>query len=208
MLAASIIGLIGPAFETDCAIIIPIMGIFAGATIISLLDRAIPHLHRISGIDNETARSNGSISKTLLFVLAIALHKIPEGIATGISFGSENIDAAITVAASISLQNIPEAVIIVAPLFAIGISPKRVFCISFFIAAISIASVLVGCALTASFSAVMPFMLAAAGGAMLYVISHEMIPETHSHGYEKPATFAIISGLVLVIVLQRILQMV
>ena len=78
-------------------------------------------------------------------------------------------------------------------------------CISFAIAAVSIASVLAGCALTAVFAGAMPFMLAAAGGAMLYVISDEMIPETHSHGYEKPATFALISGLLLVIILQRLL---
>ena len=207
MLAASVIGLIIPAFDAEggCALM-PIAGTFTGAAVISLLDRIIPHLHKIAGLDTETHRSNGSISKTLLFVTAIALHKVPEGLATGVSFGTGNIGDVITVAGSISLQNIPEAVVIVTPLFAVGVATRRVLFISFSIAAISIASVLAGCALTAVFSGVMPFMLAAAGGAMLYVISDEMIPETHSHGYEKPATFALIAGLILIIVVQRIID--
>ena len=146
------------------------------------------------------------MDKTLLFVAAIALHKVPEGIATGVSFGSGDMGGALTVAGSISLQNIPEAIVVVAPLFAIGVTYLRVVCISLAIAALSIMSVLTGCVLANVFSGVMPFMLAAAGGAMLYVISDEMIPETHSHGYEKPATFALISGFVLVVVLQRLLQ--
>ena len=205
MLAASILGLIAPAFETQDGILLAICGTFAGAGLISILDRIVPHLHRIAGIDTEAHRSNGSIGKTLLFVTAIALHKIPEGLATGVSFGTGDVGDIITVAGSMSLQNIPEAIVIVAPLFAIGVAAGRVVCISFAIAAISIVSVLAGCALTAIFAGAMPFILTAAGGAMLYVISDEMIPETHSHGYEKPATFALISGLLLVIILQRLL---
>ena len=207
MLAASVLGLMAPAFEIETGgLLLPIAGAFTGAAAISFLDRMIPHLHRIAGLDIETHHSNGSISKTLLFVAAIALHKIPEGLATGVSFGTGDVGDVITVAGSISLQNIPEAIVIVAPLFAIGVVPKRVLCISFAIAAVSMVSVLTGCVLTAVFSGLMPFMLAAAGGAMLYVISDEMIPETHSHGYEKPATFALISGLILVIALQHLLQ--
>jgi ZIP family zinc transporter len=208
MLAASVLGLIAPAFEFsgDNSVLLAICGTFLGAGFISMLDRFIPHLHRIAGLDTETHRSNGSIGKALLFVTAIALHKIPEGLATGVSFGTGNIGDILTVAGSISLQNIPEAIVIVTPLFAIGVTAKRVLCISVAIATVSIVSVLVGSALTTLFSGAMPFMLATAGGAMLYVISDEMIPETHSHGYEKPATFALISGLILVIVLQRLLQ--
>ena len=205
MLAASILGLIAPAFEVQGGILLALCGTFAGAALISMLDRLVPHLHRIAGIDTETHRSNGSIGKALLFVTAIALHKIPEGLATGVSFGTGDIGDIITVAGSMSLQNIPEAIVIVTPLFAIGVAAGRIVCISLAIAAVSIASVLAGCALTAVFAGAMPFMLASAGGAMLYVISDEMIPETHSHGYEKPATFALISGLLLVIILQRLL---
>ena len=206
MLAASILGLIAPAFETQDGILLAICGTFAGAGLISILDRIVPHLHRIAGIDTEAHRSNGSIGKTLLFVTAIALHKIPEGLATGVSFGTGDVGDIITVAGSMSLQNIPEAIVIVTPLFAIGVAAGRIVCISMAIAIVSIVSVLAGCALTTVFAGAMPFMLAAAGGAMLYVISDEMIPETHAHGYEKPATFALISGLLLVVILQRILS--
>jgi ZIP family zinc transporter len=208
MLAAAFLGLIAPAFEAGGGggLLLATIGTFAGAALISLLDRIVPHLHRIAGIDTETHKSNVGISRTLLFVTAIALHKIPEGLAAGVSFGTENVDDILTVASSISLQNIPEAIVIVTPLFAIGIAAKRVICLSFAIAAISVVSVLTGCALISIFSSIMPFMLAAAGGAMLYVISDEMIPETHAHGYEKPATFALLSGILLVVIMQRLLQ--
>ena len=207
MLAAAVFGLVTPAFGgPGGGLLLAVAGTFCGAGFASLLDRVVPHLHRIAGIDAETHRTNGTIDKTLLFVAAIALHKIPEGLATGASFAAGDVGDAITVAGSITLQNIPEAVVIVAPLFAIGLTPARVMCISFAVASVSVASVLAGCMLAGFFADAMPFMLAAAGGAMLYVISDEMIPETHSHGYEKPATFALISGFVLVVIIQRLLE--
>jgi ZIP family zinc transporter len=102
------------------------------------------------------------------------------------------------------LQNIPEAFVIVAPLFAIGVKSPRIIIISLVIALVSIASVLAGYALVSVFAGALPFLLAAAGGAMLYVISDEIIPETHAHGFEKPATFALIIGFLLVLALQNI----
>lgn len=207
MLAAAILGLLAPAFEAPGpkGLLLALLGTVAGAALISVLDRIVPHLHHLAGLDSEEHKTNRGISRTLLFVTAIALHKIPEGLATGVSFGTEELGDILTVAGSISLQNIPEAIVIVAPLFAIGISSKRVIGVSFIIATISIISVLTGRGLVTIFSDVLPFMLASAGGAMLYVISDEMIPETHSHGFEKQSTFALIAGLLLVIVMQRII---
>ena len=207
MLAASSFGLIAPAFGcSGRGILLAVAGTFCGAGLASILDKVVPHLHRIAGIGAEPHRSGGSREKTLLFVAAIALHKIPEGLASGASFAAGDVGDAITVAGSIALQNIPEAIVMVTPLFAIGLTAVRVMCISFAVALLSVASVLTGCMLACVFANVMPLMLAAAGGAMLYVISDEMIPETHSHGYEKPATFALLSGFVLVVVIQRLLQ--
>lgn len=203
MLAAAVLGLLAPAFDGN-EICVPIVGAFAGAGLISLLDRIVPHLHRLAGLDGESHPTNGSISKTLLFVAALALHKIPEGLATGVSFGTENIGDVLTVAGAISLQNIPEAFVVVAPLFAIGVGPRRVVGFSLSIALVSIVSVLSGYALVSVFSNVLPFLLASAGGAMLYVVSDEMIPETHAHGYEKEATFSLLFGFLLVLALQRI----
>jgi ZIP family zinc transporter len=177
----------------------------AGAGFISLLDRFIPHLHKLAGIDFEEHRLNGSISKSLLFVAALAIHKIPEGLSVGVSFGTGDIGDVLTISLAISLQNIPEAFVIVAPLFAIGVKSSRIVAISFAIAAVSIICVLTGFVLVSLFVGVLPFLLAAAGGAMLYVISDEIIPETHAHGYEKPATFALITGFLLVLAFQQIL---
>lgn len=206
MLAASVLGLIEPAFSAGgWSLCLASVGIIAGAGFISFLDKIVPHLHRIAGIDSESHKGNGSISKTLLFVAAIALHKIPEGLATGVSFATENVRDVLTVATSMSLQNVPEAIVIVTPLLAVGISFPRVINISIAIAAVSAVSVLVGCGIASFFSGIAPFLLAAAGGAILYVVSDEMIPETHSHGCERAATFALIAGLVIVIVLQRFL---
>ncbi|MGN0846962.1 MAG: ZIP family metal transporter [Kiritimatiellia bacterium] len=206
MLAAAVLGLLAPAFEASgaCGLALALGGTLAGAAFISVLDRIVPHLHHLVGLDTEEHRTNRSIGKTLLFVSAIALHKIPEGLATGVSFGTGVAGDIFTVAGAISLQNVPEAVVIVAPLFAIGVSTGRVIGISFAIAALSMASVLCGSLLVSVFASVLPFMLAAAGGAMLYVVSDEMIPETHAHGYEKPATFALIGGLLSVVVIQRL----
>ena len=205
MLAAAVLGLLLPAFDTTkSGMLVALVGAFAGAGLISVLDRITPHLHHIAGVETEV-HHNGRIGKTLLFVAAIALHKIPEGLASGVSFGTGNLGDVMTVAGSISLQNIPEAAVIVAPLFTVGLRARRVLAISLAIAVISMVSVVFGFALVSVFAAALPFLLAAAGGAMLYVISDEMIPETHAHGFEKEATFALISGFLLVLSLGRVL---
>lgn len=206
MLAAATVGLLASAFTPEPeSILLAVAGAFTGAAVISFLDRIIPHLHRIAGVEFEKHRSNGAISKTLLFVAALAIHKIPEGMAVGVSFGTGDIGDVMTITMAISLQNIPEAFVIVAPLFAVGVKSPRIIAISLGIAAVSVCSVLLSYALVSVFTAVLPFLLAAAGGAMLYVISDEIIPETHAHGYEKGATFALITGFLIVLALQSVL---
>ena len=202
MLAAAVLGLLEPAFADAANMLLPVAGTLVGAGLISLLDRFVPHLHRIAGLDTEEHRANGSISKTLLFVAAIALHKIPEGLATGVSFGSDSTGDVMMVATAMSLQNMPEAFVIVAPIFMLGVGMWRVIMLSCAIACISMVSVVLGFALISVFSSSVPFLLAMAGGAMLYVISDEMIPESHAHGFEKPATFSLIAGFLLVLVLK------
>lgn len=208
MLAASVTGLLAPAVSDSSfpGMFLAVAGTFLGAGFIGGLDRVVPHLHRLAGIEASSAGEKKGTAKILLFVTAIALHKIPEGLATGVSFGTQNLGDIITVAGSISLQNIPEAIVIVAPLFAVGVKPGRVVGISFAIAAVSVISVVCGYFLVSLFAVAQPFMLGAAGGAMLYVIGSEMIPETHAHGFEKRATFALVAGLMTVLVLQRLLE--
>ena len=207
MLAAAILGLIIPAVELDNPLAMPlcIAGVFLGAFFISILDRITPHLHHLAGTKDTETHNNRSLDKTLLFISAIALHKIPEGLAAGISFGTGEINDILSVTGSISLQNIPEAMVIIVPLLSVGISIKRTLLIAAGIGGISILSMLTGCGLVLLMQGILPMILGLAGGAMLYVISDEMIPETHSHGYEKPATFALISGFMLILLLQQLL---
>ena len=168
MLAAATAGLLTEAFAAGAhATCLAVAGAFAGACIISVLDRIVRHLHKIAGIDFEEHRSNGSISKSLLFIAALALHKIPEGLAVGVSFGTGDVGDVLTVAGAITVQNIPESFVIVAPLSALGVGRSRIIAISLAIAAVSIVSTLCGSALVSVFSSALPFLLAAAGGAML-----------------------------------------
>lgn len=208
MLAAAIIGLILPAMETEGKFSLPmtIVGVLVGAALVSILDRITPHLHKLAGLDQEEHKNNQGTGKVLLFISAIAIHKLPEGLAAGVSFGTGNTGDVLTVTGSIALQNIPEAMVIVAPLLAIGVTIRRTLLISVGIGIISILGMGAGYGLITITKILMPFFLAFAGGTMLYVISDEMIPETHSHGFEKQATFSMIGGFLLVLILQKLLE--
>ena len=207
MLSASTVGLLAPAFGPDGGgILLPLLGAFLGAALVSVLDCIVPHLHTLTGLDYETHKDNRSVSKGLLFVAAIALHKLPEGLAAGVGFGTGDIARVASLAGAISLQNLPEAFVIAAPLLAIGVSAGRIMLISLGIACVSMVSVLCGYLLVSLFAGALPFLLAAAGGAMLYVISDEVIPETHSHGFEKSSTFALLAGFLLVLAVQRLVN--
>lgn len=197
MLAAAVLGLIIPATEYGgkMNILIVIIGIMAGAVFLSLIDRIVPHLHLLAGVDKEKYGADTEhLNKILLFVMAIAIHNLPEGIAAGVSFGTGNIGDALTVAGGIALQNIPEGMVIIAPMLAAGISKKRTFLIALSTGLVEVAGTLIGYFAISLSTAILPFALAFAGGTMLYVISDEMIPETHSHGYEKGATYSLLIG--------------
>lgn len=197
MLAAAVLGLIIPATEYGgkMNILIVIIGIMAGAVFLSLIDRIVPHLHHLAGVDKEKYGADTEhLNKILLFVMAIAIHNLPEGIAAGVSFGTGNIGDALTVAGGIALQNIPEGMVIIAPMLAAGISKKRTFLIALSTGLVEVAGTLIGYFAISLSTAILPFALAFAGGTMLYVISDEMIPETHSHGYEKGATYSLLIG--------------
>ena len=143
----------------------------------------------------------GDTVKVMLFVMAIAIHNLPEGIAAGVGFGSDNIGNAVTVALGIALQNIPEGMIIVSPLIMAGVSKWRVFLIASFTGVIEIVGTLIGFTAVSVATAILPFALAFAGGTMIYVVSDEMIPETHSHGYEQMATYSLLFGFITMLIM-------
>ena len=196
MLAAAVFGLILPSLEYGgrYAIVVTIIGFFAGAAFLSLLDVLVPHMHAFVGIHAESHPENAHVSRVLLFIAAIAIHNFPEGIAAGVSFGSGSIAEALVIAGGIALQNIPEGMIIVAPMLAAGISPRRTFLCALCNGLVEFVGTILGYLTVAVSSAVLPFALAFAGGTMLYVISDEMIPDSHAHGNERGATYALLIG--------------
>lgn len=195
MLAAAVLGLILPSLEYGgkWGILITVGGIFAGAFCLNLIDKLVPHLHKLVGADDE-GHNNAKLSKVLLFVTAIAIHNLPEGIAAGVGFGSGNNAQALLIAGGIALQNIPEGMVIIAPMLAAGASPRRTFILAMLTGVIEVLGTLIGYFAVSLASAILPFALAFAGGTMLYVISDEMIPETHAHGVERGATYSLLIG--------------
>ncbi len=208
MLAAAVIGLILPSLEHggEFSLLVTIAGVFCGALCVNLIDKLIPHLHRLSGVDQEEhPDGQNRLDKVLLFVIAIAIHNIPEGIAAGVGFGTGNNVEALTIAGGIALQNIPEGMVIIAPMLSAGMSNRRTFVIATIAGVVEVVGTLLGYfAITVS-SAILPFALAFAGGTMLYVISDEMIPETHAHGSERGATYSLLLGFCLMLVLDVLL---
>ena len=205
MLAASTLGLIVPAFELGTT---PwwfvVVGVMAGALFLNVLDLVTPHLHHITGLDAEEHRNNSTLNHIMLFVMAIAIHKFPEGIAAGVSM-SEGEEASWTVSLGIALQNIPEGMVIIAPLLLAGVTRIRTFVISIAIGLLEVIGVWTGFAMGNVSAAMLPVMLGLAGGAMLYVTSDEMIPETHAHGYQKQATYALLLGFMTLLLLEKLL---
>ena len=207
MLAAAVLGLILPSVEYGgkWGLLTTVAGIFAGALCLNLVDKVVPHLHRLMGEDIE-AHHNANLSKVLLFVTAIAIHNLPEGIAAGVSFGSGDVSQAVLIAGGIALQNIPEGMVIIGPMLAAGVKPGKTFVCAALTGLVEVAGTLMGYLAVHLASAILPFALAFAGGTMLYVISDEMIPETHAHGGERGATYALLVGFCLMLVSDVLLE--
>lgn len=206
MLAAAVIGLILPSVELGgkWGLLYAIVGIFAGAFCLNLMDKLIPHLHRLAGADNET-HNNSNLNKVLLFVLAIAIHNLPEGIAAGVGFGTGDSGQALLIASGIALQNIPEGMVIIAPMLAAGISPRKTLVCAIATGLVEVVGTLIGYLAVNIATVILPIALSFAGGTMLYVVSDEMLNETHAHGHERGATYAMIIGFCVMLVLDVLL---
>ena len=197
MLAASVVGLLLPALDCECRFPLLVMfaGVICGAACLNLFDNVVPHLHRIVGVDKDELLSQSSqLKKVIMFVTAIAVHNLPEGLAAGVGFGSDCTARALTIAGGIALQNIPEGMVIIGPMLAAGISSRRTFLIGLCTGLIEVFGTLVGYFAVSVSSAILPFALSFAGGTMLYVICDEMIPETHTHGNGRAASYSLLLG--------------
>ena len=202
MLAAAVIGLILPSLEYDgkYTFLVTLLGIFTGAIMLNLIDKLVPHLHRIMGTEYENhCEATERINKIMLFVLAIAIHNFPEGIAAGVGLGSGDYSEGLIIALGIALQNIPEGMVIISPMLNAGISKGKTLIIAIATGLVEVVGTLIGCFAVSFSQAILPFALAFAGGTMLYIISDEMIPETHSHGNERSSTYALLVGFCLML---------
>lgn len=202
MLAAAVVGLVLPSlnYGGKFSLLVTIAGVFVGALCVNMIDKIVPHLHRLTGTELEThPEKNEQLNKVLLFVIAIAIHNLPEGIAAGVGFGTGNTAEALTIAGGIALQNIPEGMVIIAPMLAAGVPRGRTFVIALITGIIEVIGTMLGFFAVSISEAILPFALAFAGGTMLYVISDEMIPETHAHGNERGATYALLAGFCLMV---------
>jgi len=206
MLTAAVLGLVLPSLEYGgkFGLLITVAGIFAGALSLNVIDKVVPHLHKMMGADIETHKST-NLNQVLLFVTAIAIHNLPEGIAAGVGFGSGNNAQALMIAGGIALQNIPEGMVIIGPMLAAGVKPKRTFVIAAITGLVEVVGTFIKYFAISIASAILPFALAFAGGTMLYVISDEMIPETHAHGSERGATYALLIGFCLMLAMDVLL---
>ncbi len=196
MLAASFTSLIVPGIEKG-GINPVIVGIILGSITVNLADMFIPHMHRIIG---KEGISSSRLRGIWLFVLAITLHNMPEGLAVGVGFGSGNINDAVVLMIAIGLQNIPEGLSVGFSILAEG-SKGRLY--AFLIAIISglvePPLSLLGAATVVVAHQILPYAMGFAAGAMIFVISDEIIPETNRIGHERYATYGLIAGFIIML---------
>lgn len=206
MLSATCFSLVMPSIEYGGgdfkAVMITSAGIILGAFIIDMIDKFSPHEHLI---DKRREGVSSSLSQIWLFIIAITIHNFPEGMATGVGFGTENIGDGLALALGIGIQNMPEGLAVALSLVREKYSVRYAFIVAAITGLVEPVGAVLGFGLVNIFKPVLPVVLASAAGAMLFVICDEIIPETHSKGYEREATYGIIFGFVIMMVLDILL---
>lgn len=192
MLCAAVLGLVLPSVEYsgERGAYLPAVGILCGAVFLSLISRAGPRLCR--GVGMTTDADEGS--RALLLVLAIAIHHFPEGIAAGVSFGTEDMGDTVTVVSGIAFQNLPESMVIIPPLLKSGVKRSRAVVVAVISGLVEVLGVFVGYFAITLSQAIMPFALAFAAGTMLFVIADDLVPQTHARGSGRLATYSLLLG--------------
>ena len=175
MLSAAVAGLILPSLAGGGPWAFPVTaaGILSGAAFLLLLERLAARMQRLSGLEGGASPRT---RRVLLFVAAMAIHNFPEGLAAGVGFGTEDVPLALAIAGGIALQNLPEGMVLIAPMLQAGIPPRRTLALAVSTGAVEIVGTLLGYGTVSLSAAALPFLLAFAGGAMLYLICDDMIP--------------------------------
>ncbi len=206
MLSASFFSLIIPALdaaeirygEGAVPALIACVGILLGMGAVAFMNEKLPHEHFRSGHEGPMS---DSLRRIWLFIIAITIHNLPEGLAVGVGFGANGFEGGFPIALGIGLQNAPEGLAVAVALLGEGYSAKRSFMIAALTGLVEPVMGLVGAAVIVVSQPLLPWGLAFAAGAMLYVISHEIIPETHRAGHQNKATLGLAIGLVLMLFL-------
>jgi len=207
MLAATAFSLLVPGIEfgnelwPDKGLWVVAAGMFVGALFLHFADRKLPHIH----FDDNLNKQADSLQKLSLFIIAITIHNFPEGLSVGVSFGTGNMHNGLVLAIAVALQNIPEGLAVALPLVALGYNKWKSVGIATLTGLVEPIGGLLGITMVSIFSSILPFAMGFAAGAMLFVISEEIIPETHSNGRSRYATFALMIGFILMMALDNLL---
>ncbi len=210
MLAATAFSLIVPGVEAAerasasplwAAATVAIAVLLGGAVMIAA-DRALPHEHFIKGADGP---SSTELKRIWLFVGAIALHNFPEGLAVGVGFGSGDISNGLPLAIGIGIQNVPEGLVVALALAAVGYSAAFAATVAALTGLLEPLGGLLGAGVISASTALLPWGLGIAAGAMLFVVSHEIIPESHRRGHERIATLGLMVGFAVMMTLDTAL---
>ncbi|MBH5316445.1 ZIP family metal transporter [Paenibacillus sp. GSMTC-2017] len=193
MVSTSTFGLLPQALKESGLIPLTI-GFIIGVVVLDLLEKSIPH------IDIEQKRGISAFdSKSLLVIFALFIHNIPEGLSTGFSYASASEGLGTMVAVAIGAQNIPEGLVLAIFLTQSNVSKIKLILIVAVTGLMEVVSAVVGYFAASYIEWLIGYGLAFASGAMLFIVYKELIPETHSHGYERPATYSFIFGLLIMI---------
>lgn len=209
MLGATVFSLLLPAVDAAAArhggrlagVLVATAGLLLGALAIHLLHQAVPHEHFERGPEGSTRLHLG---RHWLLVLAITLHNLPEGLSVGVGY-ADGAATGLAVMLGIGAQNVPEGLAVAAALVDGGASRTRGFVVALLSGLVEPLGGLLGAALGSLAAGVLPWALAFAAGAMFFVVSGEIIPETHRAGRERAATFALVIGFALMLLLDAVL---
>lgn len=202
MLAATSFSLIVPAVDSvgggwNGAFIVA-AGMMIGGLFLLFSDMYSPHEHFIKGPEGVDA---GKLKRVWLFIIAITLHNFPEGLAVGVGFGGGDIANGITLAIGIGLQNMPEGLVVALALLTLKYSMKQALGIALLTGLVEPIGGILGVSVVTTFQPLLPWGLAFAAGAMLFVISDEIIPESHRQGFEMEATLGVMVGFIIMMIL-------
>lgn len=179
--------------------------ILLGGAVLMLMDKALPHEHFIKGREGQDALAGRQLRRTWLFVFAVALHNLPEGLAIGVGYAGSDSVGGDALATGIAIQDVPEGLVVAVALLGAGYSRAVAVALGAASGLVEPIGAVIGAAVIEQSAAMLPWGLGFAAGAMLFVISHEIIPESHRKGHEAFATGGLMLGFVLMMLLDTAL---